>query len=346
MMNPSPTSPESFIADDAALVRVGQLREKLLLSVSHSIVGQQEVLDQVIITILCGGHCLIEGVPGLAKTLMIRSLAKAMSLSFGRIQFTPDLMPSDIIGTEVIQENRGTGERSLHFLAGPIFAQMLLADEINRSPPKTQSALLEAMQECQVSVSGTTHPLPTPFFVLATQNPIEQEGTYPLPEAQLDRFMLLIRVNYPNDAEELEIVRRTTSKVAETTEPVVDVGELVFASTVVRSIPVAEHLLKYAIQLVRASRPDTPEAPAWVRELVRYGAGPRGSQFLVLAAKARAALAGRPCVELNDIQAMALPVLRHRLVPSFEAENRLMSTDEIITRLIDSLSTFLSGEYR
>lgn len=322
--------------DVAALAAASRLKDTFLAALEPVIVGQRDVLGDLLAAIVCGGHCLLEGVPGLAKTLIVKSLAQSLALDFGRIQFTPDLMPADIIGTEVLEEDRASGGRRLRFLSGPIFRNVLLADEINRAPPKTQSAVLEAMQEGQVTVGGVCHPLPAPFFVLATRNPLEQEGTYPLPEGQLDRFMFLIRVDYPDDAEELEIVRRTTGPTAAPVTPVIDRATLADATRLVRSLPVADHVMKHAIDLVRATRPQAPEAPRWLPELVRYGAGPRASQFLVLAAKAHAALDGRPCAEIRDVERSATAVLRHRLVTTFAADSEGVTPDAIIARLLVS----------
>ena len=320
----------------AALEQVARLRSTLLEAVGGVIVGQREVLDDVLVALVSGGHCLLEGVPGLAKTLLVKSLAGAMSLDFGRIQFTPDLMPADIVGTDVLEENRADGSRRPRFLPGPLFHNVVLADEINRAPPKTQSALLEAMQEMQVTVGGVCHGLPRPFFVLATRNPIDQEGTYPLPEGQLDRFMFMIRVDYPDGAEELEIVQRTTGPEPGPVRPVIDRESLAAAARLVRAMPVSEHVMRRAVDLVRSTRPAATESPAWLRELVRYGAGPRASQFLVLAAKARAALEGRPCAEVRDVNRSAAAVLRHRLVTTFEAESEGIRPDAIIERLLGS----------
>ena len=298
------------------------------------IVGQKEVIEQLLVALFARGHCLLVGVPGLAKTLMIRTVADSLSLRFNRIQFTPDLMPSDITGTEVIQEDKSTGTREFRFLPGPIFANIVLADEINRTPPKTQAALLEAMQEHQVTVGGRKHRLDEPFFVLATQNPIEQEGTYPLPEAQLDRFMFHVRVDYPNEDEELEIIRRTTTDVEAKISPVLSAEEIVGLTGIVRRIPIADHVARYALKLARLTRTSEPDAPDFVRQNIRWGAGPRASQYLVLGAKARAVLHGRTFVTHEDIQAVAGPVLRHRLRTNFTADAEGITPDEIVRRLI------------
>jgi MoxR-like ATPase len=326
----------------AALADVAGLRDRLTAALAPVIVGQHTVIDDVLAVVLCGGHCLLEGVPGLAKTLLVRSLAAALDLGYGRIQFTPDLMPADITGTEVLDAVEGDidgagSRRQLRFLPGPLFHNIVLADEINRAPPKTQSALLEAMQEMQVTVGGVRHPLPRPFFVLATRNPIEQEGTYPLPEGQLDRFMALLTVGYPDRDDELEIVRRTTGTEVIAVGRVVDAASLARAAAVVRAMPVAEHVLATAIDVVRATRPGAPGAPPWMGEWVRHGAGPRASQCLVLSAKAHAALAGRPCVEVHDVLRAAPAVLRHRLVRSFTAETEGIDADQIIARLLADL---------
>ncbi len=301
------------------------------------IVGQDHVVDELFMAMFCRGHCLLIGVPGLAKTLLISTLARVLSLSFNRIQFTPDLMPSDITGTEVIQEDRASGKREFKFLPGPIFANVILADEINRTPPKTQAALLEAMQEYQVTVGGERHELQKPFFVLATQNPIEQEGTYPLPEAQLDRFMFMVKVDYPSAAEEREILRRTTEDRDVTIAPVLGAAEIFELQQIVRRVPIADAVLDYALRLTRQTRLTTGEAPAWIKDWLQWGAGPRASQNLVLGAKAHALLQGRFYVAADDIRAVAKPVLRHRLVTSFAAEAEGISTDKVIERLLDEI---------
>jgi MoxR-like ATPase len=302
------------------------------------IVGQQRVVEELLIALFSRGHCLLVGVPGLAKTLMIRSLASALSLQFNRIQFTPDLMPSDITGTEVLQEDKLAGTRSFAFLPGPVFANIVLADEINRTPPKTQAALLEAMQELQVTVGGKRHTLDAPFFVLATQNPIEQEGTYPLPEAQLDRFMFQVHVGYPSEEEELEIVRRTTSDVEVKLVPTLSAERILKLQHLVRRIPVPDQVSRYALKLARLTRRGETEAPSFMKEYVLWGAGPRASQFLVLGAKARAVLHGRDFATYDDVRAVALPVLRHRLKTNFNAEAEGLTTDHLIQKLLDTLA--------
>jgi MoxR-like ATPase len=298
------------------------------------VVGQGEVIDQLMISLFSRGHCILEGVPGLAKTLMVQTLARALSLSFNRIQFTPDLMPTDITGTEIIQEDRDTGERAFKFLRGPIFANLLLADEINRTPPKTQAALLEAMQERQVTVGGVRHPLPDPFFVLATQNPIEQEGTYPLPEAQQDRFMFKVFVRYPSLDEEVDIVRRTTAAPAGKVDSVLTSEEILQLQGVVRRVPVSDAVINYAARLVRATRISEPEAAPFVGDYLTWGAGPRATQYLILAAKARAVLHGNYHVSVGDVQAVALPVLRHRIVTNFNAESEGVTPDVVVKKLL------------
>ena len=299
------------------------------------IVGQEQVIEELLICVFARGHCLLIGVPGLAKTLMISTLAKTLSLSFNRIQFTPDLMPSDITGTEVIQEDKGTGERKFQFLKGPIFASIILADEINRTPPKTQAALLEAMQEHQVTAGGQRHKLEEPFFVLATQNPIEQEGTYPLPEAQLDRFMFNILVGYPTAEEEFEIMKRTTTIQKHELKPILSGEEIERLQEIVRRVPIADHVTQYAMRLTRATRIRTPDAPDFVNEWLSWGAGPRACQYLILGGKARALLKGRSHVSIEDIQGVAHPVLRHRIITNFNAEAEGITADKIIDRLLE-----------
>ncbi|MFY9345539.1 MAG: MoxR family ATPase, partial [Planctomycetota bacterium] len=298
------------------------------------IVGQDHVVDELFMALFCRGHCLLIGVPGLAKTLLISTLSRVLSLSFNRIQFTPDLMPSDITGTEIIQEDRATGRREFKFMPGPVFANVILADEINRTPPKTQAALLEAMQEYQVTVAGHRHELKKPFFVLATQNPIEQEGTYPLPEAQLDRFMFMVKVDYPSAAEEREILRRTTEDRTAEIKAVLGAEDIFALQAIVRRVPIADAVLEYALRLTRQTRLTTGDAPAWVKEWLQWGAGPRASQNLVLGAKAHALLQGRFYVAADDVRAVAKPVLRHRLITSFAAEAEGVTTDKVVERLL------------
>jgi len=327
-------------ADPTDLQQVETLRKAYAAmkeEIRKVIVGQDHVVDELFMAMFCRGHCLLIGVPGLAKTLTISTLAKVLSLSFNRIQFTPDLMPADITGTEVIQEDRSSGKRDFKFLAGPIFANVILADEINRTPPKTQAALLEAMQEYQVTVGGRRHDLQRPFFVLATQNPIEQEGTYPLPEAQLDRFMFMIKVDYPTIDDEREILRRTTEDRNVDLKPIIGAAEIQELQAIVRKVPIADHVLDYALRLTRATRLTTADAPAWVKEQLQWGAGPRASQNLVLGAKARALLSGRFYVSAEDVRAVAKPVLRHRLITSFGAEAEGITTDMVIDRLLEEI---------
>ena len=323
--------------DLAAVERLRDAFAMLKNEMGKVIVGQQVVLEELLIAIFARGHCLLIGVPGLAKTLMIHTLADALNLTFNRIQFTPDLMPSDITGTEVIQEDKATGVRQFKFLRGPVFANIVLADEINRTPPKTQAALLEAMQERQVTLGGERHRLPDPFFVLATQNPIEQEGTYPLPEAQLDRFMLNILVDYPDEDEELEIVRMTTSSLKASVSKVLSGMDILELQEIVRKVPIADHVARYAVRITRMTRREKGDVPDFIRDYVSWGAGPRASQFLVLAAKARAVLYGRYYVSADDIRAVAGPVLRHRIVTNFNAEAEGLRPDDIVQRLVKAV---------
>ena len=314
--------------------------DRIRNEVHKVIVGQDEVLEQATLSMFCGGHAVVEGVPGLAKTLLISTLAKTLSLGFSRIQFTPDLMPSDMTGTEVIEEDKSTGTRTLRFVKGPIFSNVVLADEINRTPPKTQAALLESMQERQVTAGGVRHQLPNPFFVLATQNPIEQEGTYPLPEAQLDRFMFNIRIKYPTAEQELEIIKQTTSGTPVEPLPVLDAEQCLLIQKMIRDVPVADHVAQYAIRLIRATRvrSEDPDIPREVKDYLSWGAGPRASQFLVIAAKAKAILDGSTHVMPSHIQSIALPVLRHRIITNFNAEADGVQTDDIIKSLLESIS--------
>ena len=328
-------------ATSGDLEAVEQLKvgyEKIKAELGKVIVGQDEVIEQLLIALFAGGHCILEGVPGLAKTLMISTLAKSLKLSFSRIQFTPDLMPSDITGTEVIQEDKRTGTRDFKFLHGPVFANVVLADEINRTPPKTQAALLEAMQERQVTIGGTRHPLNPPFFVLATQNPIEQEGTYPLPEAQQDRFMFKIFVGYPSYEEEMKIAELSLvdmEAVRDAIPAALDAEQVLSLQTMVRRVPAAQQVVGHALDLIRRTRPDEPSAPERIRQMVNWGAGPRAVQYLVLAAKARAVLHGRYHLAIEDVRAVTHPVLRHRIVTNFSAEAEGYTPDRIIDELLD-----------
>jgi len=320
--------------DLQAVEALREARDEIVAQIGEVIVGQRDVVEGVLIALLARGHCLLVGVPGLAKTLLVSTLARTLDLKFSRIQFTPDLMPSDITGTEVLEEDRATGRRTFRFVKGPIFANIVLADEINRTPPKTQSALLQAMQEYEVTVGGKSYPLEEPFFVLATQNPIEQEGTYPLPEAQLDRFMFELWIDYPSEEEECQIVRATTGAAVPEVRPVLDARRIVELHRLVRRVPVADKRIEYAVDLVRNTRP-SQEAPDFVRRWVRWGAGPRASQYLILGAKTKAVLDGRYTPSIEDVKAVALPVLRHRIVTSFHAEADGVGTDEIVKRLLD-----------
>jgi len=318
----------------AAVEKLQQGYQSLRTELGKVIVGQEAVIEELLIALFCRGHALLMGVPGLAKTLLISTLSRTLGLSFSRIQFTPDLMPSDITGTEVIEEDKSTGNRTLRFVRGPVFANVILADEINRTPPKTQAALLEAMQEHQVTAGGKQHRLPEPFFVLATQNPIEQEGTYPLPEAQLDRFMFNIHVGYPSEDEEFQIVRLTTMSRQVDLKHVLSGDEVISLQEIVRKVPVADHVIRYALQFARLTRRGEGNCPDFVNEYVGWGAGPRASQYLILAGKARALLKGRYHVSTEDIRQVALPVLRHRIVTNFNAEAEGIKSDAIVHRLI------------
>ncbi len=321
--------------DREAISRLKEAHEKIRAEIGKRIVGQDKVVEELLLAIFARGHCILEGVPGLAKTLLVSTLADSLSLSFNRIQFTPDLMPADITGTEVIQEDKATGSRTFKFMQGPVFANVILADEINRTPPKTQAALLEAMQERQVTVGGDRHPLPEPFFVLATQNPIEQEGTYPLPEAQQDRFMFKIKVTYPSWEEEREVVKTTTADLETEMESVLDAEGMLACQHAVRRVPVADHVVDYAMRIVRQTRVGEANIPGFITENVSWGAGPRACQYLVLGGKARAALDGRNAVSCEDIRAVAAPVLRHRILTNFAAESAGITTDSIIERILD-----------
>jgi len=327
----------------ALLAKLCEGRERILHEIRKVIIGQEEIVNDVITSFFAGGHCLITGVPGLAKTLLISSLGRAMDLTFRRVQFTPDLMPADITGTEVLEEDRATGSRKLVFRPGPIFTNILLADEINRTPPKTQAALLEAMQEHQVTVSGSTYALKEPFFVLATQNPIEQEGTYPLPEIQQDRFMFSLFIDYLPKDEEVEVIDATTSMAGAQPEVCMTGDELIEYQGLVRRIPVAEPVINYAVSLAARSRPTEAGAPDFIKDYVSWGASIRASHYLVLGAKARAALAGRPHVSVQDVRSVAYPVLRHRIITNFRAESEGIRSEEIIQRLLEAVSPPRSG---
>jgi MoxR-like ATPase len=342
MPDPLASKPLDITDPDQAIEHVRDAHDRLDAQIHKVIVGQEEVVEQVLMTIFCGGHALVVGVPGLAKTLLISTIARTLSLGFSRIQFTPDLMPSDITGTEVIEEDKTTGSRELRFVKGPVFSNVILADEINRTPPKTQAALLEAMQERQVTVGGVQHHLPRPFFVLATQNPIEQEGTYPLPEAQLDRFMFQIHITYPSADEEVEIVRRSSAKASTQPETVLNNADIDRVQALVRQMPVADHVIRYALRLVRATRVREPMdgmgvRPKVIEDYVAWGAGPRASEFLVLAAKAKAILSGSAAVTPEHVQAVVHPVLRHRILTNFNAEADQVTSDDVIDRLVEQI---------
>ena len=323
------------MTDIKLMKRLTESRDRFNMEISKRIVGQKEIIDHILIALLCRGHTLLVGVPGLAKTLLIKSIAELLDLNFSRIQFTPDLMPSDITGTEIIEEDHNTGKREFRFFKGPVFGNIILADEINRTPPKTQAALLEAMQEHKVTTAGQTYILEEPFFVLATQNPIEQEGTYPLPEAQLDRFMFNIKIDYPEHEEEVEIVKSTTSGIDKELNIIIDRRDLLLYQDLVRRVPIADNVIEFAVDLVSKTRPQSDKAFAAVSGWIEWGAGPRASQYLVLGAKAKAVLEGRPAPEIDDIKAMARPVLRHRLITNFNAEAEGLSTDDILSILLE-----------
>jgi MoxR-like ATPase len=333
----APAGEDTLSEADAS--RLHEARQRILDELGKIIVGQEEVIDEIMICLFSRGHVMLEGVPGLAKTLMISTLAQALDLSFSRIQFTPDLMPADVTGTEIIEEDRSTGHRDFRFMEGPLFANVVLADEINRTPPKTQAALLEAMQERQVTVGRNRHELADPFFVLATQNPIEQEGTYPLPEAQQDRFMFKVYVEYPSFDEEFEVARRTTGTSSSEVSPVLGAEEILRLQRLVRQVPVSDHVVRYALSLVRQTRVGSDGVPDFVDDLVGWGAGPRAVQFLILGGKARALLQGRFHVQVEDIQALAKPVLRHRMVVNFAAESDGITSDEVVERIIAATPT-------
>jgi MoxR-like ATPase len=324
-------------ADLAAVARLAEARRRIQGEIEKRIVGQREVVEHLLVALFARGHCLFVGVPGLAKTLLISTVAEVLHLSFNRIQFTPDLMPSDITGTDVLEEDHATGKRSFRFVPGPIFANLLLADEVNRTPPKTQAALLQAMQEYRVTAGGRTYPLEPPFLVFATQNPIEQEGTYPLPEAQLDRFMFYVTVHYPTAEEEVEIVRTTTTGARRPLERMLSPREITELQDLVLRVPAADHVVRHAVELTRLTRPKEPGAPDFVRDLVEWGAGPRASQYMVLAAKARAILDGRLAASVEDVRALARPVLVHRVLTNFRAESDGVTSEEIVGRLLEKV---------
>jgi MoxR-like ATPase len=341
---PSPSQVPTPLSVDEAVHRVVKARKALLTEIHKVIVGQEAMIEQMLVTLFANGHCLTIGVPGLAKTLTVATLAQALHLKFHRIQFTPDLMPSDITGTEIIEEDQATGKRNFRFVHGPVFANIVLADEINRTPPKTQSALLQAMQEHQVTVGNTTYDLESPFFVMATQNPIEQEGTYPLPEAQLDRFMFSINIGYPTRDEERRIVTSTTRGEAPEIKPVLRARDILWIQQLVRRIPTTDHMVDYAVDLARATRPNEPGAPDFVQNCLAWGAGPRAAQYLILGAKARALMHGRFAVQADDIRALVKPVLRHRLFTNFTADAEGVTVDEILDQLLARVGEPAYGE--
>ena len=337
MTTPSTKAVESDQDDINALKNLKDGYDTMRKEISRMVIGQNQVIEELLIAIFSRGHCILVGVPGLAKTLLVSTLSKTLSLSFKRIQFTPDLMPADITGTEIIQEDKVSRDRSFVFMHGPVFANMILADEINRTPPKTQAALLEAMQEHHVTAAGHSYPLPEPFFVLATQNPIEQEGTYPLPEAQLDRFMFMISVDYPSADEEMRIMQSTTSIQNVELSKTLNAEDILRLQDTVRRIPVGDHVFRYAMDISRATRPNSSEAPDFIKDYVNWGAGPRASQYLILGAKARAALFGRNYATTEDVMQVAAPVLRHRIITNFSAEAEGVDADKIVKRLLEHI---------
>jgi len=333
----------SIISDELLLDKLSSARDRLLREIRKAIIGQDDVVEQVLLSLFVGGHSIITGVPGLAKTLLVRTIASVLDLSFKRIQFTPDLMPADITGTEIIEEDRATGHRALQFIRGPIFANIVLADEINRTPPKTQAALLEAMQEGCVTVQGVRYELPRPFHVLATQNPIEMEGTYPLPEAQLDRFMFNVKIGYLPEEEEIAVVKQTTSPEDYDFERMMSADEIIAFQRLVKQVPASDTVVRYAVQLVGASRPGTPSTPEFINKWVTWGGSPRASQFLILGGKARAILRGRYNVSCEDVRAVAPAVLRHRVLLNFQAEAEHVDSDQVIKKLIEAVPEPKSG---
>ncbi|MHC4712291.1 MAG: AAA family ATPase [Planctomycetota bacterium] len=338
-------SEKRSLQDAQAVEKLAQAKETMLREIHKVIIGQDEIVEQILITLFCRGHCLVVGVPGLAKTLLVQTISRVLHLKFSRIQFTPDLMPSDITGTTVLEEDVSTGKRSFRFVKGPLFGNIILADEINRTPPKTQAALLQAMQEYQVTAGGETFSLDLPFFVLATQNPIEQEGTYPLPEAQLDRFMLNLYIDYPTYDEEKAIIKATTYGELGEVKPVLSGQDILLVQAIVRRVPISDHVLDYAVRLARATRPAEESAPGFVGQYVSWGAGPRAAQNLVLGAKARAILSGRYSVTCNDVRALAHPVLRHRIFTNFNADAEGISPDNLVDLLLEAVSEPTAAEY-
>jgi MoxR-like ATPase len=333
---PTPVSPQQPLPteDLRAVEELAMARAQIVEQIEKRVVGQRDVVEHLLISLFSRGHCLFVGVPGLAKTLLISTLADVLNLSFNRIQFTPDLMPSDITGTDILEEDKATGHRAFRFVQGPLFANIILADEVNRTPPKTQAALLQAMQEYRITAGGRTYPLDLPFLVFATQNPIEQEGTYPLPEAQLDRFMFLVDVGYPTAEEEVQIVKSTTSGAPPKLEKILSPERILALQELVRRVPVPDHVVRYAVELVRNTRPKEPGVPEFVAKNVSWGAGPRASQYLVLAAKARAILSGRFVASVEDVRALARPVLRHRVLPNFTAESEGITSVKLVDQLV------------
>jgi len=324
--------------DLEALENLSKSRDLFFNEINKVVIGQRQILEQLFIALLSNGHTLLVGVPGLAKTLIIKTFSEVLDMSFKRIQFTPDLMPSDITGTELIDLDQETGQRSFRFFKGPVFANIVLADEVNRTPPKTQAALLEAMQEHKVTSGGKTYNLDEPFFVLATQNPIEQEGTYPLPEAQLDRFMFNLKINYPTNDEEIAIVRQTTKPVNDRLSPIITKSEINNYQSLVRRVPVADNVVEYAVKLVSATRPNSENTPNFINESISWGAGPRASQFLILGSKAKAILEGRPTPNIDDINSLAIPILRHRVLTNFNAETQGLKVEDLISQLLEKLN--------
>ncbi|HLK99407.1 MAG TPA: MoxR family ATPase [Myxococcaceae bacterium] len=334
---PAPSQPTTENDDLLAVQELSRARNAIVEQIEKRVVGQRDVVEHLLIALFSRGHCLFVGVPGLAKTLLISTLADVLNLSFNRIQFTPDLMPSDITGTDILEEDKATGHRAFRFMQGPLFANIILADEVNRTPPKTQAALLQAMQEYRITAGGRTYPLALPFLVFATQNPIEQEGTYPLPEAQLDRFMFLVDVGYPTAEEEVQIVKSTTGGAQPKLEKILSPERIIALQDLVRRVPVPDHVVRYAVELVRNTRPKEPGVPEFVAKNVSWGAGPRASQYLVMAAKARAILSGRFVATVEDVRALARPVLRHRVLPNFTAESEGITSVKLVDQLVASV---------